>query len=375
MEAFSFCGIHTYECTGSSERYGDDAMYEALTDFSDIYTAYRRTARGKHGKNEVIKYENNLHMQLWCLQERMANRTFHIGGYHKFMIYDPKEREIQALSFPDRVFQYLLCDNVLMPYFEPRLIYDNAACREGKGTHFAMGRLEGFLRDYYRKYGNKGYFLKFDIRKYFDSICHDVLKKKLERFPDEEVRTLLYHIIDSYEHSENRGVPMGNQSSQWFALYYLDRLDRFIKERLKVKYYVRYMDDGVLIHHDKEFLKKALAKMKELVEEDGLEFNSKTHIFPISQGVDFLGFHFYLTDTGKVIKRLRTSNKRRFKRRMKRFQKQYREGRITFDEITQSVRSYNGHLKHGHTWKLRKHIYSNTIFIKSKEDSDEKIKA
>ena len=238
-----------------------------------------------------------------------------------------------------------------------------------------MGRLEGFLRDYYRKYGNKGYFLKFDIRKYFDSICHDVLKKKLERFPDEEVRTLLYHIIDSYEHSENRGVPMGNQSSQWFALYYLDRLDRFIKERLKVKYYVRYMDDGVLIHHDKEFLKKALAKMKELVEEDGLEFNSKTHIFPISQGVDFLGFHFYLTDTGKVIKRLRTSNKRRFKRRMKRFQKQYREGRITFDEITQSVRSYNGHLKHGHTWKLRKHIYSNTIFIKSKEDSDEKIKA
>ena len=109
--------------------------------------------------------------------------------------------------------------------------------------------------------------------------------------------------------------------------------------------------------------------------EDGLEFNSKTQIFPISQGVDFLGFHFYLTDTGKVIKRLRTSNKRRFKRRMKRFQKQYREGRITFDEITQSVRSYNGHLKHGHTWKLRKHIYSNTIFTKSKEDSDEKIKA
>ena len=228
-------------------------MYEALTDFSDIYTAYRRTARGKHGKNEVIKYENNLHMQLWWLQERMVNRTFHIGGYHKFMIYD------------------------------------NAACREGKGTHFAMGRLEGFLRDYYKKYGNKGYFLKFDIRKYFDSICHDVLKKKLERFPDEEVRTLLYHIIDSYEHSENRGVPMGNQSSQWFALYYLDRLDRLIKERLKVKYYVRYMDDGVLIHNDKEFLKKALAKMKELVEEDGLEFNSETQIFPISQGVDFLG--------------------------------------------------------------------------------------
>lgn len=347
-------------------------MYESLTEFKDIYAAYRRTARGKHNKDEVIKYENNLHMQLWWLKERMEHRSFHISGYHKFMIYDPKERQIQALSFSDRVFQHLLCDKVLMPYFEPRLIYDNAACRVGKGTHFAMDRLEKFLREHYKRYGSKGYILKFDIRKYFESIDHDVLKGKLEKFPDEEIKELLYHIIDSYEHTPGKGLPMGNQSSQWFALYYLDRLDRLIKEKLRIKYYVRYMDDGVIVHPDKEFLKNALATMRGLVEEDGLTFNEKTQIFPISQGVDFLGFHYYLTDTGKVIKKLRTSNKRRFKRRMKSFQKKYRNGEMTFQEITQSVASYNGHLKHGHTWKLKKHIYGKTIFTKAREDSDEK---
>ena len=292
------------------------------------------------------------------------------------MIYDPKEREIQALSFADRVFQHLLCDNILMPYLEPRLIYDNAACREGKGTHFALDRLEKFMREHYKKYGAKGYILKFDIRKYFNSIDHEVLKRKLEKFPDDEVKTLLYHIIDSYEYTLGKGLPMGNQSSQWFALYYLDRLDRLIKEKLRVKYYVRYMDDGVLLASSKKELQEALRQMKELIYEDRLEFNEKTQIFPMSQGVDFLGWHLYLTDTGKVIKRLRTSNKKRFKKRMKYYQKRYAANNISFEEITRSVRSYNGHLQYGHTWKLRKHIYNNLVLtrgIKGDEHYEEKI--
>ena len=339
-------------------------MYEPMTEFENIYQAYRSTAKGKHDKNEVVRYENNLHMQLWWLKERMDKEAFVIGGYHKFMIYDPKERQIQALSFSDRVFQHLLCDNVLKPYFEPRLIYDNAACREGKGTHFAMKRFEENLRAFYKKHGNQGYLLKFDIHKYFDSIDHEVLKKKLEKISDKKVLKLLHKVIDSYENEAGKGLPMGNQSSQWFALYYLDRLDRVIKEKLRIKYYVRYMDDGIIIHEDKEFLKQCLKVMEEQLLKDRLEFNQKTQIFPISQGADFLGFRYYLTDSGKVIKKLRTSNKKRFKRRMKNFQKFYSEGKITFEEITRSVSSYNGHLKHGHTWKLRKHVYGKTVFIR-----------
>ena len=113
---------------------------------------------------------------------------------------------------------------------------------------------------------------------------------------------------------------MGNQSSQWFALYYLDRLDRLIKEKLRIKGYVRYMDDGVLIHESKEYLQECLRQLQKLVAEEKLEFNQKTQIFPVSQGVGFLGWHFYMTDTGKVLHRLRTSNKKRFKRRLKAFQ-------------------------------------------------------
>ena len=342
--------------------------YQQLTEFSNIYQAYRQTAKGKHSKSDVISYEGNLHMHLWWLQQRLEARQYQIGRYQKFMIYDPKEREIQALPFSDRVFQHLLCDNILMPYFEPRLIYDNAACRVGKGTHFAMDRLENFMRKYYRQHGAEGYILKFDIRKYFASIDHEVLKRKLEHYPDEEVKRLLYHIIDSYEAKAGKGLPMGNQSSQWFALYYPDHLDRLIKEKLQIKYYVRYMDDGVLLCESKEYLKQCLRQMSELVREERLEFNEKTQIFPISQGVDFLGWHFYLTDTGKVIKRLRTSNKKRFKRRMKLYQKRYARNEMSFTDITRSVRSYNGHLMHGHTWKLRKQIYANLVFTKTAKE-------
>lgn len=342
-------------------------MYECLTEFENIYRAYRQSTRGKHQKNEVIQYENNLHMQLWYLQERLKRRAYVPGGYRKFMIYDPKEREIQALSFADRVFQHLLCDTILRPYFEPRLIYDNAACRQGKGTHFALNRLELFFRRHYKAHGANGYILKFDIRKYFPSIDHAVLKEKLSRFPDEEVKILLYRIIDSYCADTGKGLPMGNQSSQWFALYYLDRLDRLIKEKLRIKGYVRYMDDGVLIHESKEYLQECLKQMQELIAQERLEFNQKTQIFPISQGVDFLGWHFYLTDTGKVIRRLRTSNKKRFKRRLKAFRKQYAQGTKTLSEITQSLNSYQGHLKHGHTWKLRKQVYQKFVLSRHKE--------
>lgn len=345
-------------------------MYELTTEFFDIYNAYKKTAKGKRKKNEVIKYENNLHMQLCYLKKRLELGQFSISGYHRFMIYDPKEREIQALSFADRVFQHLLCDNVIKQYFEPRLIYDNAACREGKGTHFAMDRLSLFLREHYREHGADGYILKFDIKKYFNSIDHEVLKAKLKCFPNEDVKKLLFDIIDSYEFTEGKGLPMGNQTSQWFALYYLDRLDRYIKEKLRIKHYVRYMDDGIIVHKDKEFLKEALRQMTELVNEDRLEFNAKTQIFPISQGADFLGFRFYLTDTGKVIRRVRTSNKKRFKRRLKLLKKQVNEYKLSSKDAMISITSYLAHLKHGNTWKLRKKILKEAVFTHARKNTE-----
>ena len=173
-------------------------------------------------------------------------------------------------------------------------------------------------RDFYHKNGTSGWILKCDVRKYFDSVDHAALKAMLNRHPDPEIKAFLDMVIDSYHKDTGKGLPMGNQSSQWFALYYLDRIDRIIKEKYRIKYYTRYMDDLVLIHEDKQYLMECLHEIRGYAEEElKLEFNQKTQIFPICQGVDYLGWHFYLTDTGKVIRRLRTSNKHRFKQRLK----------------------------------------------------------
>lgn len=340
--------------------------YEKIYQFENLYKAYKMAARSKRTKGEVIAFELNLADNLWKLHDRLGNRSYCHAGYHRFMIYDPKKREIQALSFPDRVVQHSLCDNVLKPYFENRLIYDCAACREGKGTHFAMDRLSLFLQEFYRKQGTDGYFLKCDIRKYFENIVHSVLKYLLRRFPEKETLDFLYRIIDGFNADTGKGLPMGNQSSQWFALYYLDKIDRIIKEKYKIKYYTRYMDDLVLLHESKEHLRACLAEIREIAEKElKLEFNEKTQIFPVSEGVDYLGWHFYLTDTGKVIRRLRTNNKRRFKRRLKAFQEKYRNGKMDYDAIKRSLASYNGHLSHGHTWKLKESAYGKFVLTKA----------
>lgn len=241
-------------------------------------------------------------------------------------------------------------------------------CRKGKGTHFAMGRLSGFLREYYRRFGVQGYILKCDIRAYFDSVDHKVLKTMLMRVVhDKDVYDLLVHIIDSYEKTPGKGLPMGNQTSQWFALYYLDGLDRLIKERYQIKYYTRYMDDAILICNDKQYLKECLREMREYVEQElQLEFNQKTQLVTIKDGVDYLGFHFYLTDTGKVIRRLRTKSKRRWKRRLKKMKRQYRQDELSFEKISQSIASYKGHLRHGHTYRLQQKVFRN--FVLSKGD-------
>ena len=144
--------------------------YEMLYDFQNLYAAHKAARRGKRGKIEVIGFEMNLAQNLCALQKELTERTYRHKGYHQFKIYEPKEREIFAPSYADRVVQHCLCDNILAPVLEVRLIHDNAACRKGKGTHFALDRLSGFMREFYRKHGANGYILKCDIRKYFSSI-------------------------------------------------------------------------------------------------------------------------------------------------------------------------------------------------------------
>ena len=345
--------------------------YEKLYDFQNLLKAHKRARLGKQGKREVIDFEMNLSRNLCEISEEIKNETYHISSYYSFKIFEPKERTIHALHYRDRVVQHCLCDEIIAPLFERYLIYDNAACRKGKGTLFAIRRLSEFLRTFYREHGNRGYFLKCDIRKFFDNINHGILKDILTRkISDTQVLALCEKIIDSYETTPGKGLPLGNQTSQWFALIYLDGLDRLCKERLHLRLYTRYMDDMIIVHESKEYLRDCLAKMRDFAEnERKLQFNEKTQIFPIKNGVEYLGFRFSLSSSGAVIRRLKTSLKLRYKRKLRSYMQLYRDGYIELEEIRQSLSGFHGHIKHGSTFHLKKSSLDTFILTRSDSNS------
>ena len=337
--------------------------FEKLYSFQNLYKAHIAARRGKQNNREVIEFEMNLAENLIEISEAIRNGTYRIGGYYSFMVHDPKDRVVHALHYRDRVVQHCLCDEVIAPTLNRKLIYDNAACRIGKGTHFAVNRVSGFMCDFYNRYGTDGYFLKCDIRKFFDNIDHEVLKRKLRKvFCDDNVYLLLCLVIDSFSKTPGKGLPLGNQTSQWFAIYYLDGFDRLIKEKLHIKYYSRYMDDCVLICKDKEYLKSCLAEIKSYAENElKLTLNEKTEIFPIKNGVDYLGWHFYLTESGKVIRKVRQCTKVKYKRSLCYFQKAYADNNIELEKIMQTLASYRAHLSKGHTYKLQKSVLNDFV--------------
>jgi len=202
------------------------------------------------------------------------------------------------------------------------------------------------------------------------SIDHSTLKQKLSKIIlDKDIQKLLYGIIDSYESAPGKGLPLGNQTSQWFALYYLDAFDRLIKERLRVKYYTRYMDDCILLHESKDFLKDCLATLLQFAADDvKLVFNEKTQIFPIANGVSYLGFHFYLTEAGKVIRKVSSAAKYRFKRSLNEMKKDFATGSVEYPEIRQRLCSYLGHLEHGHTYRLREKAIREFVLVRGNMD-------
>ena len=341
--------------------------FEKIWSFENLYKAHKKARFGKRNKTEVIEFEMNLSKNLTELSDAIRLKTYRLGGYYHFMIYDPKEREIQALHYADRVVQHCICDEVLQPLLDKRLIYDNAACRKAKGTLFAINRTTKFIQKFYWQHGAQGYVLKCDIRKYFDSIDHAVLKAKIRHvISDDDVYELLEYIIDSYEKKKKKGLPMGNQTSQWFALFYLDGFDRMIKEQFQIKYYSRYMDDCVLIHKDRLYLSQCKNILTGYLKDElKLEFNNKTQVFPLKNGVDYLGFHFYISESGAVIKKVRRRTKIKYKRALINYKKLYPLGKCSLEEVTMTINSYKAHLSHGDTWRLQKKILSEFVLTRS----------
>ncbi len=352
-------------------------IYPVVYDFNNLYRAHQLARRGKRCKEEVVRFELELSANLARLQEELRDKTYRPGPYRVFVIREPKKRLILSLPYRDRVVQHSLCDNILEPLLDNKMIYDSSACRRGKGSHFGLRRLTGFFREFYQQHGVSGWILKGDVSAYFYSISHVLLKDRLYRYiSDEDLKWLLDRIIDgtnepgllkklqaiSAEHGlpvikAGRGLPIGSMTSQWFAVYYLDALDRYIKEELKIKYYSRYMDDFVLLHPDREYIKECLKLIGVFLKDElQLQLNPKSQVFPVRNGVDYLGFHTYLTETGKVISKLRRSSKARIKRKVNKFNQLYAAGEMDLPAVQQSLASWLGHARHGHTFHLRKEV-------------------
>lgn len=295
---------------------------EEIFTFENIYAAHKWCRKSKQHKGEVVRFEIDLSKNITELIKELTSRKYKLGKYRKFKLFEPKERLIEALSYKDRVVLMCFVTNVLKPIVSKHVIYDNAACQKNKGTDFGLNRLTKFLkREFINEHGNDFYYLKCDIHKYFPSINHEVLLNKLKRIgltDDELYMARLF--MTNYETSV--GIPLGNLSSQWYALIYLDDLDRVIKEKLQIKGYIRYMDDFILIHKDKNYLRYCLKEIDSFCKERlKVELNAKTQIGKVKNGIDFLGFRLILTETGKVIKKLRGSSKRRIKRHLRNLKK------------------------------------------------------
>ncbi len=309
--------------------------------------AFWKAARGKRVRPDAARFAIRLGENLEALSQDLAAGTYTVGPYHQFTIHDPKERLITAPCFRDRVLHHALL-NVCEPVFDRFLIDDTFACRRGKGRNAAVERAVSFAR------GN-AFFLKLDIRKYFDSISHSILRERLEpRFKDHRLLDLFGRIIAGYHTALGRGLPIGSLTSQHFANFYLGGLDRFVKESLRAAGYVRYMDDFVVWGDDQRNLRAIRNRIREFLDRElSLELKPQPYINRCRCGMDFLGCRVYPGYT--------TLNRRgrvRFQRRLRGLQREYNQGAIGTLDLQRRATALVAFTRAGRTasWRWRDRV-------------------
>jgi len=278
-------------------------LYFEIISFKNLILAYKKARKGKTKKNYVKKFEDNLAYNLKILHEELKNEIYSPNLMEVFVLRDPKTRIISKSDFRDRIVHHALC-NIIEPIFDKGFIYDSCTNRKGKGTLLALERFEKFRRKVTSNFTSKGFCLKADIKHYFQEINPEILLQIIQRkIKDEKTIVLIKKIIENKVYSERdvsfdnlKGMPLGNLTSQFFANVYLSELDQFVKYELKAKYYIRYVDDFVLLHKSKEELEIWKKEIENFLRERlKLELHpDKSKIINLSKGIDFVGFrNFY----------------------------------------------------------------------------------
>jgi len=344
-------------------------LYPKIINFQNLFLASRKAQKGKRYRESTLEFNMELEKNLFNLQEELQSKTYKHGPYRDFIVKDSKKRLISAAPYRDRVVHHALI-NIIEPLFDKSFIHDTYACRKGKGTHAALMRFREFLKSH-------KYVLKCDIRKYFQSIDHEILLEKLSRkIADKNTIWLLNEIISSrcvnngslvYYSGDNlftplfrgKGIPIGNLTSQFFANVYLNDFDHWIKEELRVGSYVRYVDDFCIFGNDKQQLNEIKLAVVDYIADLRLSIHDgKSRIYTVKEGIEFLGFRHLPCMT-----RIRKENVKRFKCRMKYFQSKYSRGEISISDIKTSIISWLAHASYADSYNLREQLIPSFIFV------------
>jgi len=348
------------------KRYGH--LFPQIITFDNLLAAAQQAQKGKRYRENILSFNYNLENELYQLQKKLASKSYQPGAYKTFEIKEPKARLISVAPYRDRVVHHALC-NIIIPIFERTFVAESYANRIGFGTHRALHRFVKYARC-------SRYVLQCDIQKYFPSIDHEILKSLVRRkikCPDtlwlidtiidnsnEQIPSIAFFPGDDLftPHQRRRGLPIGNLTSQFFANVYLNGFDHFVKEKLKISKYVRYVDDFALFLDNVEILKEARFAIEDYLATHRLKIHPvKSQLFATKQGCNFLGFRVLPTHI-----RVRRENLRRAKRRLRHLQADYQQGKIPLRAVSQSIRSWVAHLEHGDTWRLRENIFESLIF-------------
>lgn len=348
--------------------------FDEIFSMENLYGALEDASRGRRYNADVLEYTFDAWALLLELREEIYSGTYEVDRYYIFYISEPKKRMIMSIAFKHRIVQWAIY-RYLNPLLVPGYITDSYGCIPGRGSLSAMLRLYGWVKYVSRK-PKQWYYLKLDISKYFYRISHRVLKKVLaKKIKDQRLLDLIYGIIDCKhtpfgippgakpedvpleERLYDVGMLIGNLLSQLFANLYLDMLDQYCKRKLGIKFYVRYMDDVIILSDSKIQLREWKISIEQfLINELELNLNNKTCIRPIEQGIEFVGYRIWKTHVT-----LRKSTTLRIKRNLKGIRERYRRYELTLPEVTERFNSYIGMLQHTNSYSLQRKIYADMV--------------
>ena len=325
--------------------------FDKYLTYENLMKAHLLSRKGKNYKNEVILFNLKQEEYIRWLYEQLKNGTYKHGGYRIFYIQYPKKRKIEASRYIDRIVHRWIVDSFLNRYFVSQFINTSYACIKNRGMHKASIDVQNAMKHCKRIWQNY-YILKMDIRKYFQNIDKDILMKILKRkVKEEKILNLLEKIV--YSNSGKKGLPIGNYTSQIFANIYLNEVDQYIKHKLKIKYYFRYMDDSVIFVKTKDEAIQTLDKIRDFLKVNlELELNDKTQIFKSKQGINFCGYKI-----NEYRLKLRDRGKKAIKKKVKYLKEEVKKGNISSKEASRFICGHLGYMKYANTRNLEEKLF------------------